>query len=122
MLAPVKEEDSSSLIEKERRQDSITVKILRLQKDLERALQDKQGHFHMLSDCRSSVFLPFQVSKTLPDGSGPKVHGLMVPISIMHDLFLFCLRGTSVYSTILYKGNSKRAAAHAWHVDSQVPS
>ncbi|XP_053142991.1 nostrin [Hemicordylus capensis] len=48
LLADYYEEDSTSLIEKERRQDSIKAKVLRLQKDLEKALQDKTGLERML--------------------------------------------------------------------------
>nr|XP_028572209.1 nostrin-like isoform X2 [Podarcis muralis] len=44
-----KEEDATSLIEKERRQASIKAKVLRVQKDLEKALQDKAGLERMLN-------------------------------------------------------------------------
>ncbi|XP_061464561.1 nostrin [Rhineura floridana] len=48
LLTDYYEEDSTSLIEKERRQASIKAKVLRLQKDLEKALQDKTGLERML--------------------------------------------------------------------------
>ncbi|XP_015277744.1 PREDICTED: nostrin isoform X2 [Gekko japonicus] len=48
LLADYYEEDSTSLIEKERRHASIKTKVLRLQKDLEKALQDKRGLERML--------------------------------------------------------------------------
>lgn len=50
MIFPVKEEDSTSLIEKERRQAAIKTKVLRLQKDLEKALQDKRGSYLLYLD------------------------------------------------------------------------
>lgn len=42
-----KEEDSASLIEKDRRQEAIKAKVLRVQKDLEKALQDKTGCYRL---------------------------------------------------------------------------
>ncbi|XP_066477685.1 nostrin [Tiliqua scincoides] len=48
LLADYYEEDSASLIEKDRRQESIKAKVLRVQKDLEKALQDKTGLERML--------------------------------------------------------------------------
>uniref|UniRef100_A0A8D2LXU2 Nitric oxide synthase trafficking n=1 Tax=Varanus komodoensis TaxID=61221 RepID=A0A8D2LXU2_VARKO len=48
LLTDYYEEDSTSLIEKERRQASIKAKVLRLQKDLEKALQDKTALEQML--------------------------------------------------------------------------
>ncbi|XP_042306173.1 nostrin [Sceloporus undulatus] len=48
LLTDYYEEDATSLIEKERRQASIKAKVLRLQKDLEKAIQDKTGLERML--------------------------------------------------------------------------
>ncbi|XP_077175918.1 nostrin isoform X2 [Paroedura picta] len=48
LLTDYYEEDPSSLIEKERRHTSIRTKVLRLQKDLEKALQDKRALERML--------------------------------------------------------------------------
>ncbi|XP_060634507.2 nostrin [Anolis sagrei] len=48
LLTDYYEEDATSLIEKERRQASIKAKVLRLQKDLEKAVQDKTGLERML--------------------------------------------------------------------------
>ncbi|XP_062972504.1 nostrin [Elgaria multicarinata webbii] len=48
LLTDYYEEDSTSLIEKERRQASLKAKVLRLQKDLEKAVQDKTGLERML--------------------------------------------------------------------------
>uniref|UniRef100_A0ACB8G0X7 Uncharacterized protein n=1 Tax=Sphaerodactylus townsendi TaxID=933632 RepID=A0ACB8G0X7_9SAUR len=48
LLTDYYEEDSTSLIEKERRHASIKAKVLRLQKDLEKALQDKRGLERMI--------------------------------------------------------------------------
>ncbi|XP_033022421.1 nostrin isoform X1 [Lacerta agilis] len=49
LLTDYYEEDATSLIEKERRQASIKAKVLRVQKDLEKALQDKTGLERMLN-------------------------------------------------------------------------
>ncbi|XP_072837879.2 nostrin [Pogona vitticeps] len=48
LLTDYYEEDATSLIEKERRHASINAKVLRLQKDLEKAVQDKTGLERML--------------------------------------------------------------------------
>ncbi|KAH0621452.1 hypothetical protein JD844_022792 [Phrynosoma platyrhinos] len=48
LLTDYYEEDATSLIEKERRQASIKAKVLRLQRDLEKAIQDKTGLERML--------------------------------------------------------------------------
>ncbi|XP_060113260.1 nostrin [Heteronotia binoei] len=61
LLTDYYEEDSTSLIEKERRHASIKAKVLRLQKDLEKALQDKRGLERM-----------FQAYLDMPQFSDPK--------------------------------------------------
>ncbi|KAJ7345676.1 hypothetical protein JRQ81_001626 [Phrynocephalus forsythii] len=48
LLTDYYEEDATSLIEKERRHASINAKVRRLQKDLEKALQDRTGLERML--------------------------------------------------------------------------
>ncbi|XP_054827224.1 nostrin isoform X2 [Eublepharis macularius] len=63
LLTDYYEEDSTSLIEKERRQASIKTKVLRLQKDLEKALQNKRGLERML-----------QAYLEMPQFSDPKNH------------------------------------------------